>query len=118
MEEIIPHYPGVFGERFCVMVRREISLETRASKFKMRDFLRFLSKECSESNLVQPRPQGLLWFGARSVTKTLVKLATIRNLIGQHLTLHLAFPEHEFSLEGARSARFLLLKRFQNVLSH
>ena len=48
----------------------------------------------------------------------LVKLATFRNLIGQHLTLHSALPEHEFSLEGARSARFLLLKRFQNVRSH
>ena len=65
--------------------------------------------------LEQPRPQGLLWFGARRVTKT---LATIRNLIGQHLTLHSALPEYEFSLEGARSAKFLLLKIFQNVLSH
>ena len=46
-----------------------------------------------------------------------MKLARIRNLIGQHLILYSALSEYEFSLEGARSAKCLLLKRFQNVLS-
>ena len=67
----------------------------------------------------QPHPQGLLWFGARRTCDE-DPGENGNNSQPDWSTFNIAFstPDYEFSFEGARLAKGVLLKRFQNVLFH